>query len=79
MRHISLCFGLLGYLLIFAEGSLTGKIMCGYQAWFTADGDGSGNGWTHYKMHSSQPFAKNNCVFDFWPDVKDYPISYKIP
>lgn len=52
--------------------SLKGKIMCGYQAWFTTEQDGSNNGWTHYKMNSNKPFAKNNCVFDFWPYIEDY-------
>ena len=53
--------------------------MCGYQGWFTTADDGSQNGWTHYKMHSSMPFAKNNCVFDFWPATSDYEVTYKIP
>ena len=51
---------------------LLNRIFCGYQAWFTAQPDGSGNQWTHYKMHSSKPFAKDNCVIDFWPDMQEY-------
>lgn len=54
------------------DENLIHKIFCGYQAWFTASLDGSQNGWTHYKMNSSKPFAKNNCVIDLWPDTTEY-------
>ena len=30
-------------------------------------------------MHSSKPFAKENCVFDFWPDTTDYQETYGVP
>src|SRR5436853_2552371 len=28
--------------------TLTGKIMCGYQGWHAAEGDGCGRGWYHW-------------------------------
>ena len=28
--------------------TLTGKVMCGYQAWFACEGDGAERGWVHW-------------------------------
>jgi hypothetical protein len=49
--------------------SLTGKVMCGYQGWFTAPGDGSGRGWRHYS--SKDRFQPGSCSIDLWPDVRE--------
>ena len=52
------------------DGStLNGKIMCGYQGWFTAPGDGSGRGWRHYPARGR--FEPGFCNIDLWPDVSD--------
>lgn len=50
--------------------TLTGKVMCGYQGWFAADGDGSGRGWIHYGL--SKEFTPNHCTIDLWPDMSEH-------
>ena len=45
--------------------TMTGKVLCGYQGWFTAEGDGSGRGWFHYGGRGG--FKPGNCSIDLWP------------
>jgi hypothetical protein len=56
-----------------AEGvdrsTLTGKVLCGYQGWFTTPDDGSGRGWRHYPYRGR--FQPGSCGIDLWPDVSD--------
>jgi len=48
--------------------TLTGKILCGYQGWFGAPGDGFG-GFRHYaKGRNFEPGSAN---IDLWPDVSE--------
>src|SRR5712692_7152494 len=51
------------------RSALTGKVMCGYQGWFTAPGDGSGRGWRHYPANGQ--FKPGFCSIDLWPDVSE--------
>jgi len=61
--------------------TLTGKVMCGYQGWFAAEGDGAGRGWYHWGGPTG--FKPGSCKIDLWPDVgeldKDerYPTAFK--
>lgn len=54
---------------------LQGKILCGYQGWFSAPGDGShaasahqypSGGWVHYGDGTFEP---GHCNIDLWPDM----------
>src|SRR6266496_2174668 len=53
--------------------SYEGRIMCGYQGWFRAEGDGSNRGWVHY---GSGQFDSNHCHVDLWPEVSEYEKTY---
>jgi len=57
--------------------SYKGLVMAGYQGWFNAPDDGAGRGWNHY--HAKGPLEDGNCKFDIWPDVSEYPKTYKSP
>jgi hypothetical protein len=60
--------------------TMTGKIMCGYQGWFTCPGDGSCRGWFHW---GSGVFEPGKCTIDLWPDMSEctpnerYKTSFK--
>jgi hypothetical protein len=49
--------------------TLTGKVVCGYQGWFTTPGDSSGRGWRHYPARGR--FEPGACNIDLWPDVRE--------
>ena len=55
--------------------SYEGLVMCGYQGWFRADGDGSGNGWVHYSVRRNE-LNPSFVHVDFWPDVSEYQKTY---
>lgn len=50
------------------RSTLTGKVMCGYQGWFTTEGDGAERGWFHWGRGRFEPGSAN---IDFWPDVSE--------
>ncbi len=50
-----------------AHESLFGKVMCGYQGWFSTPADESGAGWRHYGFEKP-----GQCHIDLWPDVSGF-------
>ncbi len=65
--------------------TLTGKVMCGYQGWFGAPGDGRmEDSWRHWTK-SRGAFADGNVNVDLWPDVSElnpalrFPTRFKMP
>src|SRR5580692_2867098 len=51
--------------------TLTGKVMCGYQGWFGAPGDGgTEDHWRHWTKNPGG-FVDGNAKVDLWPDVSD--------
>ncbi len=65
--------------------SYQGLVMCGYQGWHGTPGDGCVHnpveGWPHYANVAMHPFIFEPGVLrngiDFWPDVTEYPQTYK--
>jgi hypothetical protein len=51
-----------------------GLVMCGYQGWFRAQGDGSGQGWVHYGTQGR--LDATHIHLDLWPDVSEYAQTY---
>jgi hypothetical protein len=64
--------------------TLKGKVMCGYQGWFTAEGDGSSFPWTHWTTNRKLPTAENIRV-EMWPDMTElseserFATGFKLP
>lgn len=49
--------------------TLTGKVVCGYQAWFRCEGDGANNGWHHYAAGGK--FEPGRSHIEMWPDITE--------
>jgi hypothetical protein len=53
--------------------TLTDKVVCGYQGWFLAPGDGnpSSVGWRHWSRDTDN-IGPGLYTIDMWPDVSEY-------
>lgn len=51
--------------------TLDGKVLCGYQGWFNAPGDGTPFGFGHWGQGLNRPDG-GRFVVDMWPDVSEY-------
>lgn len=52
--------------------TLSGKVICGYQGWFSTPHDGSDKGWAHWSQNSSSIDAPTSFSMDMWPETRDY-------
>jgi hypothetical protein len=60
------------------SSTLSGKVMCGYQGWFNAEGDGANRGYNHWTRGSAKPAAENVRI-DLWPDLSEFPPAERFP
>ncbi len=51
------------------RSTLKGKVLCGYQGWHAAEGDGCGRGWYHWAGRNG--FKPGSTNVDLWPDVTE--------
>ena len=51
------------------RSTLQGKVICGYQGWHAAEGDGCGRGWYHWAGKNG--FKPGSTNVDLWPDVSE--------
>ncbi len=52
-------------------------VMCGYQGWFSCQGDPSKMGWVHYPHDGVLKPGSIN--IDLWPDMREYEKQYAAP
>lgn len=57
--------------------SYKGLVMCGYQGWYSAEGDGLDRGWYHYEKNGI--LEPENIAIECWPDVSEYERTYAAP
>jgi hypothetical protein len=58
--------------------TLEGKVMCGYQGWFNAEGDGAERGFVHWTKRRG-PLASGNAKIDLWPDLSELGSEERFP
>lgn len=49
-----------------------GRVFCGYQGWFAAEGDGAGLGWNHWRMRDRTTPDGWRPAIDMLPDVSEF-------
>lgn len=53
------------------------KVLCGYQGWFRAPGDGTHSGWAHWS-HGPK-LAPATISVEMWPDMSEFSKEEKFP
>jgi hypothetical protein len=59
--------------------TLIGKVMVGYNGWYTADGDGSGRGWAHWTKNKNEPVHPQNIGVELFPDLSEFGPEERFP
>jgi hypothetical protein len=57
-------------------GTVTGKVLCGYQGWFNTPTDGADRGWVHWGRGAMKP---GSATVDLWPDMSELTPEEKFP
>ena len=60
------------------SSTLTGKVMCGYQGWFNAEGDGADRGYNHWSPGGKRP-GPGSIRVDMWPDMTELGSDERFP
>ena len=58
---------------------LDGRVLCGYQGWFAAEGDGAGIGWRHWKQVNRSDRCEEQVTVDLLPDVSELAEEERFP
>ncbi|NEC08301.1 discoidin domain-containing protein [Streptomyces sp. SID7909] len=59
-------------------GDVVGKVTVGYQGWFACKGDGAPiDGWWHWARNWGETPSASNHAIVAWPDVREYPATYR--
>lgn len=58
--------------------TLSNKVVCGYQGWFNAEGDGAERAWVHWTKRQG-PMGPGNAKVDMWPDVSELGKEERFP
>lgn len=59
---------------------LEGKVMTGYQGWFTAPGSGRSNRWIHWTHEHDVPNGKpGNLAVEMYPDLREFDADELMP
>lgn len=59
------------------DNEFNNKIFCGYQGWYSCDGDGSSRGFSHWSRNKKN-LNRKNLLVDMWPFMNEYQKKYSV-
>ncbi len=54
-----------------ARDGVAGRVLCGYQGWFNAEGDGADLGWRHWRVADREAPTGSRLSVDLLPDMRE--------